>query len=464
MKEYRKIPIKFLEISREQNLEGALFESQWCTPTSLARRLGNTSDYVIKKIAKKHADDRPDWIRIEAGDKRRVTYYAPELVEIISDEYLARPKAPEGWYTYPALAKVVGRSIRAIENSWNRHREDHPEWFEYYNRKGKLSEHCAPELVAIIIARLGGLEKAPEGWKTVSSLSRQFGVSESTVKRKIDSYRNDRRCSDWFKFYSIANGHTYEHLSPNLVNILVEEFSKYKSPPDGWRNVNSLSTLFKKSHPSIIKIAERYRESNPEWFMYCKEPRSIGKRVCGYYAPELVEAIKNEATSYAHAPNNWETANALSVRLRVSDPLVRKITEPFRSIHPEWFDKYKSRGKIIEYYSPGLVAMITQEIVGLKTPPEGWLPLGVLATMCKKSKTTIIAKMEKYRSTHPEWFRKFLIRTNKCEFYSPEIIEIIMHELAIPSKSEDNSAILLNQRPFSSEEADEMIRKLLEEE
>src|SRR5262249_18817877 len=84
-------------------------------------------------------------------------------------------EAQEGWHTQNWLVKETGRNSSTIERVVRRYRETNPDWFRPYIAANRRSqEHYAPELVDAVLNHFSQHERAPEGWMTISAVSREM--------------------------------------------------------------------------------------------------------------------------------------------------------------------------------------------------------------------------------------------------------------------------------------------------
>ncbi|PCI20322.1 hypothetical protein COB64_02250 [Candidatus Wolfebacteria bacterium] len=80
------------------------------------------------------------------------------------------------------------------------------------------------------------------------------------------------------------------HYHPELVRIIRKELVERKYAPEGWVTPNKLKSEFHASPATVKSFAEKYRDSNPEWF----NNYLIGGTYTEYYHPKLVRIIRKE--------------------------------------------------------------------------------------------------------------------------------------------------------------------------
>ena len=130
-------------------------------------------------------------------------------------------------------------------------------------------------------------EPAPEGWMTNMALAKGLETGKRTTRIIADKYRETN--PEWFKWYKISRGQNREHYHPKLVEIIKKELSDRESAPEGWMTNNALAKDTKSSGETTGIIADKYRETNPEWF---KEYKVTDRgHYQEHYHPELVAEI-----------------------------------------------------------------------------------------------------------------------------------------------------------------------------
>lgn len=146
---------------------------------------------------------------------------------------------------------------------------------------------------------------------------------------------------------------TIEEIKKNLI--------KYEAAPALWLTNASLAKLLKKTEYKIKKIANNYRENNPEWFKFYLNSNT--NRIYERYSPELIQKIKEDLTQYEAAPDSWLTNVGSTKLLKKTDYKIKKIADNYRESNPEWFKSYLDfAGNLREHYSPELIQKIKEKI------------------------------------------------------------------------------------------------------
>jgi plasmid maintenance system antidote protein VapI len=441
-----KLIIKIKEVlaKRQDAPEG------WITNSSLILEL-NVDFYTISKIVDQYRKNHPEWFgNYKSKIGSLAEHFAPELIAKIKKQLAERKEAPEGWITNNALATALGVDRGTILRVVNKYRKNNPEWFKKYTDSiNRVREHYAPELVAQIKENLLGQQEAPPGWMTNGGLANELGVDQETVLRISNRYRESR--PEWFKEYKSISKVT-RHYAPELVAIIRKEVLERQEAPEGWMTNFELSKYLGFNEIAVSKIADKYRESNPDWFKKYKAKNHI---ISEHYAPNLVTIIGEKLSERQEAPEGWMTNRGLADSLGVAEITIKKIANTYRKKNPEWFKEYKSMSKVTEHYAPGLVAIIRKEVLERQEAPEGWMTNNGLAKELGVIYTAISKIANEYRDSRPEWFMKYKDSINRVrEHYSPELIAKICQALGkeVPtSTSPQDPSATLPEEPSEAE-------------
>ncbi len=320
----------------------------WKTNTALADEL-NFHIETISNIANKYRKDNPEYFKEFKIKKGSVfEHYSPELLEIITQKVKEIPQAPEGWGVQKRLSLELQTNQSMIRTIANKYRKTNPEYFkEFKNKKNVVVEHCSPELVEIItkeVKKFKEIPQAPEGWVTNDSLAITLGVSPVKISRIVDNYR--KTDPEYFCEFRTKTG-ILEHYSPQLIILATKEVKKFKDipqAPEGWITNRALHLLLGVHPNTILKIANNYRSTNPEYFcIYKSETGNLRE----YYSLKLVEVIKKELEekniNINEAPENWQPKEDLSQKTGASVDDINKILAKYRKQFPDKFGKFKEK-------------------------------------------------------------------------------------------------------------------------
>ncbi len=418
-------------IEKSKEVESA--PEGWKTAKKLQTELGRNKK-ATEKIIKPYRETNPEYfkeLKPKSGSSKS-EHYSPELIKIITDEFGKTPPAPEdgSWKTTKDIYRTFGISPYLAQNIANKYRETNPEYFKEFKIRGNIWEHFSPELIKTIIEKSQEVESAPEGWNFAKKIENMFGISQHILLKITSKYKKSN--PEYFKKFKTNNGQILEHYSPELVNIInrdTKEIQEILDAPDGWKtNGNIAVELLNTNQKTISKIADEYRATNPEYF---KEFKSIQGKKHEHYSPELVKIIVEEIQRLPIAPGGWKSTNELSEELDTTYGKIESIAEKHRQHNPEYFKDYRNKqNRILGYYSPELVEIISKENSENKKAPEGWETNSKLALKHGRSNLKISNIADRYRITNPEYFKEFKIdRGRLFEHYSPELVEIIKNEL-----------------------------------
>ncbi|HRH31919.1 MAG TPA: SNF2-related protein [bacterium] len=435
----------------------------WKTPVEIGLLFGESS-VVVSRAASFYREEHPEWfgnyIRETKKGLKSAEFLHPDLIALIKRDMESRePHAPGGWMTNKAISSELKRSQGFIERLSDPYRASHPEWFKQFRTpQGITFEHYHPDLLVQIRSLLAGREVRPEGWEGKGSLALRLGLSSETVGVIADGYRAMH--PEWFKNFEYR-GKVQEHYDPALIEIIEKNTIK-EVAPEGWMTKTATAWELKVSPNTIERMAQEYRSTRPDWFVSYS---GAAKRVIEHYHPDLIENIRKElAERSPEAPEDWMTKSAISKVMNRSTQTIEKISDNYRTEHPEWFADYTDTvGKIVEHYHPDLIRVIESELLmGPIEAPSGWLTKTAIANVLKTSAYTVAGIARKYRSAHPDWFVSYADTTKKtAEHYHPDLIEHIRKELAERSPEAPEGWMTINAVCLLFDVSPELIGRLV---
>lgn len=361
--------------------------------------------------------------------------------------------APEGWETYEALAQKTQKAEATLRRGIEKYRTQKPEWFKnYFNARKQVAEHLSPELSKIIIEQYQNIEAAPPKWRTVNALAAAIGKTFGTVRAVAENQREAH--PEWFKKYFSVKKRVDEHYSPELCDHIVDILSKYAEAPSDWMTARAVAEKTNKADATIKKSAEKYRSTNPNWFVMYLNPRG---RLFEYYSPELIKLIEVEQNSFEQAPEGWLLMHGIHEKTQKSEIQIRRILEKHRPEHPEWFKIYGNpNGGTKEYYAPELVKIVTDEFEKIKYPPEDWLNATQAARLANMGYRLFKLQIPKYVQENPQEAGFFQsTKTEPVEFYSPKIVELLMKDNE--KKKKDAEERLAEQKAEKAAKAEKLL-------
>ncbi|MEO8065827.1 MAG: hypothetical protein ABI643_03160 [Candidatus Doudnabacteria bacterium] len=270
-------------------------------------------------------------------------------------------------------------------------------------------------------------EQAPEGWMTIHGIADQLGISDKLVETIVKKYHATN--PEWFAGYESKIGRFYQHLHPDLVQIIRNEITIREKAPEGWMTGNGLSQELMVSRILTEKLAEKYKPTHPEWFADYQDKMN---RINQHLHPDLVQRIRNEVIGMEKAPEGWMTKSGIADQLGVSNELVETIVYKFHATNPEWFADYRDKINLVrEYLHPDLVQIIRNEITIREKAPEGWMTGNGLSRELMVHRIVIEKLAEKYKPTHPEWFADYINTRGKFSLHlHPDLVQIIRNEIS----------------------------------
>ncbi len=339
-------------------------------------------------------------------------------------------KAPEGWETNKFLASQFEIDKETSKKIAEESRHDHPEYFkEFKDRAGNIREHYSSELIKIIVDKIekfNAIPKAPEGWMSVSRLKREWHVSHKTIEDISEKYKISN--PEYFNFFKDDAGKITNHYSPELIEIIRQEINRISEAPEEWETNRHIADSLNVTSDATRKIANEYRESNPEYF---KEFKIKKGQTHEHFHPKLFTIIKERIGDVLPAPEGWETNKKISQELKSSQQYISKLVNEYRESNPEYFKIFKDKsGKLREHYSPGLIAVIERSLSDQPEAPSGWMNTSQLANSLDVKFVMVQKIADSYCKTNSEYCKDF---TNQkrvlCKYYSPQLVEIIKDEI-----------------------------------
>lgn len=200
-------------------------------------------------------------------------------------------------------------------------------------------------------------------------------------------------------------------------------FIVHKAEPEEWKKYMEMTKEELSEMPCGVVSSVNYPNKNKE-----NHQEKWKNKIKHLVSADPKELMNKERL----VPEGWLVAYSVAKLIGgVTNITVQRIAEQFRMDHPEWFRKYKSPrhqgGRILEYYSPELVAKIQDDYKKTGSAPEGWRTGNSLVEEIKVFPMTIQRYASKYKEKHPDWFRVCKnVQGKEIEHYSPELVEIII--------------------------------------
>lgn len=398
----------------------------WLTKKVISRELKRHESVIIDlgaDVLKEH----PEWaVMYKGGNGRLAEHYSPELIAIIKERLDAYKEPSEGWTSLAALSREIDVDYAALKRTAKRLAKGLPgESIKTFRpAKGRATEYYSPELRALIEEQLATGFKPPEGWLANGAAKDEIGgISGPNLARLAEKHRQNN--PEWFAEYGYP-GQKYEYYSPELVEALRSEIGGFERAPEGWQTVDTIAKSLGVAHRTVANIIDTHAS---EYEGSVQEYRDNINRKLKYIAPDLAAFVTEQLQSRELAPDGWRTNQSVIEELGIAQTTAQRIANEYREEHPEYFANYMldTSSKVIEHYSPELVAIIKERIAEVDPAPAGWRVALNIAEELGVSDTTIRKKADEYRTAHPEWFAIYKGNRN-LEHYAPELVDILLSE------------------------------------
>lgn len=300
--------------------------------------------------------------------------------------------------------------------------------YPYLNTMPERGEKNFGASVVDVEPKKENLESPPEGWVTNNGLAHSLEVDAGTVSKIANRYKSSN--PDWFKLYRDKINNRRVHYHPKLVEIIRNQVLEQLKFPEGWRALSSVAKELGVDVNSIHQISIRYEKIHPEWSRFFVD--SEGQKNTRIH-PDLVAIIIQDIGSERQRQSGWISENSLARRLGIGRQTVIRLSEQYRSNHPEWFQtrEYPDSEMEKRFYHSDLAEKLALEVDQRRPAPIGWETQKALADRLGVDREPVRKIVERYVTTHPEWFRLYLDRAKKVSrHYHPNLVAIIEEEMA----------------------------------
>lgn len=337
---------------------------EWVNPRALASEFG-LSVVVVRNLAERHRKEHPESFQMSKSKDRKTTeHFSAGLAISLRGEittFLSKPA--DNWIDRRLIHTELGISKTTVIKKLEEYRKTYSQFFRLFlDRSMKIGsrvirEYVAPELVALLKLDVIGKEKVPEGWMGTFGIEQSFGIKADNVRQFVRRYRKSN--PEYFKVIVGRQHHVTQYFSPELVELVKNEYLEGATPPEGWQSTDNIAATLGLSQASILKIFNAYRKTNLEFVgLY----RGEGHYKISYYiSPELAEQIRQENIRASDLGSDWLNKTSLARELGVIGPKISELADQFREDHPEWFKTLRGARNIrSEHYSPELVKKIRE--------------------------------------------------------------------------------------------------------
>lgn len=279
--------------------------------------------------------------------------FTEEIVSVLSMlDYMASTEPVESYKTWQEASQALKKiGIKTRTEYWERYKEnkklpaspnvfysDFPGWTSY---------------LSFIIH-----EDIPDGWMTLTSLSKEIDKDVQTVRSLVGSLPYDYKQKHIKKYKTKKSGFRECH-SPELIVFLKNKYKKKKDPPPDWKDAIQLRDEKIAGFVQIKAFVENYRNLHQEWF----ECFWVFNRNREFYSPELIKLIvQHFKTLQTPPPKDWITFSLIAKRFDFPmRPKLRALIDEYRIINKEWFGNFRTGNRTREYYHPNLVKIIFEK-------------------------------------------------------------------------------------------------------
>lgn len=271
----------------------------------------------------------------------------------------------------------------------------------------------------------------PDGWLNATAFADQLGIHGNTWKKVLKRFGPVK--SEWVKEFSNKQGKGIVFYHPDYIKEIVDFVAKNSDEmPEGWITTNALAKELSTALPVVFKMAEAYRESNPEWF---KEFTSKAGRKYLYFHPALIKKVTEDYQKYSAPPTGWATLTSIHRKLngynfKALNILIEK-KYPF-SFNTDQVGDFRGKdGKVLRYYHPDIVEAIIKDILAPRLPRKtGWKTVTELSDDLCIARAVIKKLAEEYRDVHQDWFENVVSDDGHNKILTvlhPELVKIIFN-------------------------------------
>jgi superfamily II DNA or RNA helicase len=205
-------------------------------------------------------------------------------------------------------------------------------------------------------------------------------------------------------------------------------FLKKETTDTNWISRHNLSEKYQIAPSTLDLIVDQFRSTHLEWF---RNFSSKNGNSTEYYHIKLDEKLKIIFSVRHPLPEGWVTIGSFSKKNSIASSTLRDIIEPFQYKHSEWFKIFWIQGRVVESFSPELVAIVKKNLKKRLMPPSDWLTkeafinlnsLTVNPESLQRIIDPIILK-------HPRWGKVFWKKCRFVKHYHPNLFGMVKNLL-----------------------------------
>lgn len=400
----------------------------WMNAYQIAEEVGRSVPLVSKIAGKLTSQDDPR-VGIFLGSKNVLgTYYSPELTLLIKERCGGFERPPKGWLNINQISKKLNKAHGIVQKLVEEFTDkNHDLKATYLTHGGQVRPHFAPEVIQRIEEKLGEIKIAPEGWRPIRALVPIIGRDYTTIKTMAQQYLKDH--TEWSEMYQNSeNFQISEHYSPELIELLAREFSKFKEAPPGWLTLRQLKQGLDRGSEFTKEVAEEFLKNNPEWKgTYLDSSNNIRT----HYHPELAERLRERVASLKQPPDGWKNGYNIAKSLNKSHKTIQGLAKDYVSKHPDSAGIYLDKiNRPSTYYAPQFQEYLEKEFSKKSSAPAGWMTLRGLEQIIPHDRDTIKKLLD--RNSGAEDTANYIDAQGRLRIhYSPKVIETVKQQLEV---------------------------------
>jgi hypothetical protein len=312
----------------------------WLSVKEIEKALKKDYSWVLPRV-KKILIANPTWLPKKfAHSKKNTTYlfYPPELIVELKRQAEAIGPAPDGWLPLKEIENIVGKSEAWLTSRIERLITKHPQWEAevFLSQTHKELFHYPPQLINALKIEAEVLERAPEGWLTLTGIENVSGKSASWIKKRVKEIAKAN--PTWgIKDYLDAGGHKLPHYAPEFITELNRQAEMYKEAPEGWVTFGTIPVEIGKSKLWIRPRVNKLVLNHPEWA--AKNFLDKTGKIAEHYSPDLMIELKKLAEKDVIAPEGWKQIKLMAKVLSRDKDWITVRVPGIISAHPEWAPK-----------------------------------------------------------------------------------------------------------------------------
>jgi len=330
----------------------------------IRRKYGMASE-TVKRIIKKYSDEIGLVETYRFGTKC-AKGYSPKQEEVIIEkvelEGLLCPLAPEGYLSLNGIARKYEMASETVKQIIEKYPDEIGQT-KILRFRNVITEGYSPKQERTIIEKLeleGYLSPpAPEGYLSLTSIAKEFGIFPTTIKSVIDKYSDEIGLVETYRFGTkCAKGY-----SPKQEEVIIEkvELEGLLRPlaPEGYLSLNGIARKYEMASETVKQIIEKY----PDEIGQTKILRFRNGVITEGYSPKqertIIEKLELEGYLSPPAPEGYLSLSVIARKYGVANRTVKQIIEKYPD-EIGLVETYRFGTKFTKGYSPEQIEKIGQ--------------------------------------------------------------------------------------------------------